>query len=181
MGAEEEKRRGGGEQLAAEVKGLCKIPFDFVDLAFRAAAERRRVENDSVVSVSATDFASEELVRVFDNPADRGFGQSVEGGVFACPLDHALGGVKVADICTREGRGHRRTAGIGEQIQDAELPRRFFDGFADPLPLGALFGENPEVAEVGAGKFELDGVDGNVPLLGQSVASVPVQPLFAVE
>ena len=90
VGAEKDEERCRGQKLAAEGEGLGEVAFDLVDLALRAAPEGGRVEDDGVVAPSATDFASEELVGVLGDPADRGILESVQRGVFARPVDHAL-------------------------------------------------------------------------------------------
>ena len=87
----------------------------------------------------------------------------------------------MADLGTGEGGRERGPARVGEEVEDGDLAAGVADGLADPTPLGALFGEDAEMSEVGAGETELDVVDGDFPMGGKSVASVPVETLLAIE
>ena len=116
-------------------------------------------------------------MHVVHDPADGTVLQTIQRGVVARPLHHALRRVEVAHLRAALRRRERAAAGIGEEVQ--HLRTRCMR--ANPVPLCALLGEDSEVAEVGAGELEADAGRLNRPLCGQRAPSVPAVALLTVE
>ena len=184
MTAQQKERRIFRQQVAAKIEQFGERVLNLEDLAFFAASEGGRVENDAVVAALPFYFAAEKADRIVDDPADRRILQSVERSVFARPFDHAFRGIEMTDFRTALRGGQRRAAGVGEKIQHihgAGLLFALLHSFADPFPHHSLFGENAEVAEVGGRKFKGDTGNGDFPVIGQVMAVMPAVAALAVE
>ena len=184
VGAEKKEEGAGSEETGTEGEGFGEGFFDFVEFAFGAAAEGGGIEDDGVVAAIAFDFAVKEFVDVVDDPADGGGLELVEFGIFAGPFDHAFGGVDVADVGSGMGGGKGGTTGVGEEVEDGGGwggVGAVGEALANPGPALPLLGEDAEVAEVGAGEFEADAVDGDVPVVGKAVATAPAVAFSPVE
>ncbi len=154
-----------------------QVVFDLENLAFGAAPVAGRVEDHEIIPAVAAVLAFEEFAHVIDDPADGRAGEVVERGVVPRPIDHALGGIDVADLGAGVGGGERAAAGIGEEIhhpRGAVLPaREGRDALADGAPLVALLGENPEMPEIRGAEPEDEAIDADRPPLRQALAAAP--------
>jgi len=144
------------------------VLLDFPRLPLGAATERRRVGDDDVVLVAAFDFASHELSRVFDDPADRMLVKFGEFGIATSPFDDAWRSVDMGHADASTGQRQSGATGVSEQVQGfavAQVEWRV----EDPVPVDGLFGEDADLpgrcgaefkANVGLTKVDLPRVGG---------------------
>ncbi len=120
-------------------------------VAGRTAAERRWIQQQSVVEAAAPPLAVDESPGVLVDPAD---GRDVvQGGVLAGPADGRTGGVDVGDPRARLGEGHRGAARVGEQVEDLGRGAgrlNLAQLVGHPGPVGSLLGKQAGVAGGGA-------------------------------
>lgn len=102
------------------VEGFEQGVLNLVEFAAFAAAEGRWVEENAIIATAATDFALEEFIHVIDYPANWMILQSIDFGVLACPLYHALGGIHVAALCATFRAGQCCSARIGKEVEEVE-------------------------------------------------------------
>ena len=102
-----------------------------------------------------------------------------EHHVFLGPLHHALGGVDVDDFLRAGcGAGHGGAAGVGEQVEHADLSVGAGDLLHHEIPVGRLLGEEPGVLEAGRADLEAELAVTNVPAFRQLFQVFPVSAAF---
>ena len=106
------QRGTGGEEVRAAAPRAATVG------RLAAVAVARRVEDDAVVAPAAPGLARDERFDVVDDPADRPVGQARQLGVATRPGDRRPRPVDVGHGRARRGRGQRRRAGVGEQVED---------------------------------------------------------------
>ena len=119
VGVDEEEEGLVGQEGPAFLQQLPEVVLEAPDFARAPAAVGRRVHDDGVVAAAALHLAPDELEAVVGDVADGLVGEAAEGRVLLAPLDHALGGVDVADGGARRGRRAGRRAGVAEEVEDA--------------------------------------------------------------
>ena len=149
--------------------------FEFPQFAAAAATVSGRIHDDRLVAAAALEFAADELEAVVDNVTDGSGGQAGKHNVFAAPLDHALGGVDMADTRTGSGGGAGGGAGVAEKVEHANRPAGLADFLRAPLPVDCLLGEKAGVLKAGGADFKREVKRGvaDVPVLGQRPSELP--------
>ena len=185
VGVDQEEKRLRGEQGAALRQQLPKVILEPPHLAGAAAAVGRRIHDDGVVGATALQLAAGELQAVVDDVADGGLGEAAQGGVFAAPFDHALGGIDVADGGAGLGRGDRGGTGVAEKVEDIHVPSGLTGGGdprGKPIPIHRLLREEAGVLERRRVNLERQPkrLVPDPPELGQGAPELPLAaPLFA--
>ena len=85
------------EQAAAIRQQARQVLLEPPDLAFGAAAEFWRIENDPVVALAAPHFARSKLGRIIDDPAQRALRDPRKFGIGAGLRDRFLAGIDMGD------------------------------------------------------------------------------------
>ena len=72
------------------VEGFNHGVLNFVEFSAFASPEGGGIEENSVVTASASDFTSEKFIHIVNNPANGVFFQLIDLGIFFRPLNHAF-------------------------------------------------------------------------------------------
>ena len=157
-------------QLDQIIDGVLQLP----DLAAGASAVGWRVHDNAVVAVAAANLTLDKLFAIVHNPADGLLLQAGQLGILPCPCYHALAGIDMADLCARLCAGKRCAAGVGEQVEDADLAACAANLVCHKVPVDRLLREKSGVLKAGRADFKAQVFVGNRPLLPRHIADFPL-------
>ena len=108
--------------------------------------------------MTAALFPRDKFQDVVNDKADCAVFQMGQRHVFLGPLNHPFTGIDMHDfIGPGAGARHRRSAGVGEQVQDPDRPAGGF-GLADftlhPIPVDRLLRKQSGMLEAGRGNLK---------------------------
>src|SRR5690606_17691939 len=142
VGVDQEEQRLFAQDRAALGQQFPKVVLEPPHFAAAAPTVRGRIHDDRVVPASAARLAADELQAVVGDVADRRVSEAAEGGVFAAPFHHALGGIDVADLGAGLGGGAGGGAGVTKKVEDGHASPGTAgraDALRGPLPVDRLF------------------------------------------
>ena len=138
----------GRKKVAAGPQQGGEIAFDFPEFAIGTAAKGWRVEHDSLVLIAPLYFTFHERHRIFDDPADGGFGHAGEFLIAATPSHGGFGSIDVGDVPAGLSGDQRGRSRVAKKIKQAWALFASLFLLRNPFPVGRLFGKDPELLRI---------------------------------